>query len=161
MSNERAEFIEAVLVKFAGVHPLVAKHSAPVVVELESQATPTNEGYIQAAARRAHHDQTGESITLDAAIAVYEGLVPLRNVAGLVRSKQDNEQRDLLIVAMLDKLDGLGLAVTNHAESRSTGEPLPLAERRERFPSLALAMHLATGIGESIIARAWTGRRKR
>ena len=160
MSNERAEVIAAVLVKFAGVDPLIAKHIAPGIVEMESQAPTVNEVWIQAGAWQAHHAQTGENITLDAAIEVYERLLPLRDVAGIRRSPLDNEQRDLLIVAMLARLEDLGLPVTNHKEHRETGEALPMEERRERFPSLALAMHLATGTGESVISRAWKRRRR-
>ena len=161
MNAERARLIAELLVHNAGVAPLIARHVATFTLELEAQSDPVQEAIVEANAWRAHHAETGETITLDVAIELYRRVVPLCNVADLRGSQQDNEQRNLLIVMMLKNLDGLGLAATSHAESRSTGEQLPLSVRRERFPSLALAMHIATGIGESVIAAAWKRRRKR
>ena len=160
MSEERARLIAEVLIKGAGVEPLLAFHVGPMIVELEAQADPVQEALIGANAWREHHAGTGAEITLEDAIALYRDVVPLRMVAEQRGSQHDNEKRNLLIVMMLEKLEGLGLPVTSHADDRSMKSSRTSLPRDERPPSLALAMHIATRIGESVIAAAWKRRPK-
>ena len=140
-----------------GMNPRIAWAAAVAPVALEAIHGSMDEADVRILTLRARHEQTGEGVTLEEASDAYEHVLPLQHLAGVRGSTYDNDARDKLIVMQLERLEGLGLGVTSHREKRSDGMPLPESDRR---PSLALAMHQATGIGEGVIAAAWRERKR-
>ena len=157
MSNRRDEIVAA-LRAVRVRSPKLARTIAELIIEREAERTITTRGWSGVIELAQLCRVRGEPPTMDEARAAYRGVPSLVMYGSRRLYGDDLRDRDNKIALNLMVLDGLGLATTSHKDDRSMKSSRTALPDGERPPSLALAMHEATGIGESVIATVWTRR---
>ena len=145
-----------------GIEGLTAEASiAAFVAAVETtewRLTGNHDSYMRASEIRSRAQHGRGDVTFDETVEVYRGAETLRDFGRHGKATGEPTGRDVAICLWLGLLKDSGLPVTSPRYDRNPCSPRTDLSSEERSPSLALAMHEATGIGESVIASAWRRR---